>query len=188
MTIELIPNVSDIQSRKSLNETYQFFHELYSPKQLESRGFSTVLNRILDDLSTHVVIAKREIPGERILPILRMPRGDLWRYNHAEVKVALTNGETISEYKAVGVYGICRALNGRLRPRKLGPEEMVLKFISDEGSHVGSAEFDRASGEGKFNFGSNGGLSILGAAESYELRQHVLTSDPISSVQGTVAS
>lgn len=179
MTIEILPHITDLQGRKTQTETYQTFHELYSGRQLANRGFSLILNRVLQiddfDNSLHAVVAKHDIQGERILPTLRMRRGNLVRYNHAEVKVALTNGKTIAEYDACGVYGIYKAMGGKIHPRrKLGEEQLSLNILSQEGSLLGRAEFERGSGNGNFYFADHTTGKILGAEESDHLRQVAL--------------
>lgn len=188
MSQESLASVSHLQERKTRAETYQSFHELYGAEELAKRGATILLNRVLYidemyDRSIHVVVAQRDIPGARILPMLPQRRGILVRYSHAEMLVATTNGETIDDYTVSSVHGVRASMNSRAYY-----EQLHLKFTPTRGGCEGSAEFMLGSGDGSFKFGANVVGRVLCREESDYYQQLASASDTPPFIQGTVAS
>ena len=151
-----IGEVHQLESLKSVLETYETFYRLYGPPALQKRGFTPLLNRVIhidetEDRSHHFVVAHADKP----MPPIRRKYGYLKSpehyipYNSQDMLVASTDGESITEYDIMNAFGTYRAyLNETTHQYDPANERVELALLSDVSKHVITAEFNMASGNG----------------------------------------
>lgn len=182
MSSESLANVSHLHEWKSNTATYRDFYEIYGTAR---EGAAILLNRVLhvdesDDHSVHLIVEQGHNSGGYMVPIVSS------EYNHApvyrvgysptEVRIATTDGETISTYHTRCVQGIYwGGINKAYDP---ADEQLQVDFVSLRTKETGLLAFNLATGRGSFALGERALGWILDAQESEELRQLALNPKP----------
>jgi hypothetical protein len=196
---EPIASVTQLQKLRTAAETYESFYQLNGLTELQRKGFSTVLNRVLhidetEDRSTHFVIAKADDAPRRIREHynrLGVPAHHI-QYNAKDIIVASTDGNLITKYDVVSAHGTYRANLGHGNDN-YDPyhETLELSLVADSAKlsikNLIRAEFNVATGNGTVEFGGQPRGWILSDRESVRIRDIILTpalpdSEPVAAL------
>ena len=175
-------SVTQLHELRSEIETYEAFYRLYGESEVERRGFSTILSRVLhidetEDRSIHFVIAHANVA---ISPIRRQydSRGTPIHYvpyNAHDIKVVSTDGTSITEYSVLNAYGTYRAhLNSTDHQYNPIHEKVELTLMSAAEGLI-TAKFNMATGDGTVDRGGQPCGWILSDTESTRIREIILT-------------
>jgi hypothetical protein len=180
---ETIASVTQLHELRTAAETYESFYQLYGLTELQRKGFSTILSRVLhidetEDRSIHFVVAQAEVlqlPIRRRYNNLRVPMHYI-PYNSSDILIASTNGNSITEYEVVDAEGTYREyLNCTDKQYNPVHETMKLAFTTNAINRLIRAEFNVASGNGTVELGEQPCGWILSETESSRIRDIILT-------------
>lgn len=190
MSAESLASVAYLAPRAN-TEIYRSFHE-----QFVGKGASILLNRVVHidktgDRSVHLMVVQQENPAVRMMPAQPWLAGNIephYRtyYSPDETFVATTDGEIITQYHTLSVYGLYR---GSIC-KKYDPmyEQMHIDFALKDGGLESGIDFNIATGDGHLSLNGRVLGWILGAEESYQIRQIALTPEINPPIHGTEAS
>jgi hypothetical protein len=190
---ETVTPVTHLQELRTATETYETFYQLYGLSELQRKGFSTILSRVLhidetEDRSIHFVVAQANTlqpPIRRRYNNLRVPMHYI-PYNAPDMLVASTNGTSITEYEVVNAEGRYRAhLNSTDQAYNPIHETMELAFTTNAIRRIIKAEFNMATGNGVVGLGEQPCGWILSDGESKSIRDIILTTTPENPLEQT---